>query len=306
MLAAIQHKFVVAILKEFCTAAAELVATKQPANEVHRQLISRHHSHLAEIRSHRSCFCCFLRMPEKVLACGHALCATCIRLFGNRSKTNKYTYAVAECTICGVIQQDAVFHYIPPTAGIRVLSIDGGGIRGIVPLKYLEHLETSMARFNCSIRDHFDYVVGTSTGGLVAMGVFLLQWGAKRAIQEFENTAVGTFGKKRSILSTIINDGKYDPSAIEKAFETACSTPMKMFNPLRTESKVAVTTTEVKRSLARLIANYNGGKRPSTLGVNLKLHSEPFAKVFKATMLSVLSKHAMILQLDKRELPSAR
>lgn len=105
-------------------------------------------------------------------------------------------------------------------------------------------------------------------GGLVAMGVFLLQWGAKKAIQEFENTATGTFSKQRSILSTIINDGKYDPSAIEKAFEKACSTPMKMFNPLRTESKVAVTTTEVKRSLARLIANYNGGKRPPTLGMN--------------------------------------
>jgi hypothetical protein len=90
---------------------------------------------------------------------------------------------------------------------------------------------------------------------------------AKRAIQEFENTATGTFSKQRSTLSTIINDGKYDPSAIEKAFEKACSTPMRMFNPLRTESKVAVTTTEVKRSLARLIANYNGGKRPPTLGM---------------------------------------
>lgn len=108
--------------------------------------------------------------------------------------------------------------------------------------------------------------IGIEPGGLVAMGVFLLQWGANRAIREFENTAAGTFGKQRSILSTIINDGKYDPSAIKRAFEKACSTPLQMFNPLKTERKVAVTTTEVKRSLARLIANYNGGKRPSTLG----------------------------------------
>lgn len=103
-------------------------------------------------------------MPEKVLTCGHALCDTCVRVFSHRSKTNKYTYTVTECTICGVIQRDAVFHYILPTAGIRVLSIDGGGIRGIVPLKYLEHLEKVMSRFSCLIKDHFDYVVGTSTG----------------------------------------------------------------------------------------------------------------------------------------------
>ncbi|PIN11239.1 hypothetical protein CDL12_16165 [Handroanthus impetiginosus] len=59
-----------------------------------------------------------------------------------------------------------------PTYGnfITILSIDGGGVRGIIPATILEFLESQLqeldgedARLAC----YFDIMAGTSTGGLV-------------------------------------------------------------------------------------------------------------------------------------------
>ena len=50
----------------------------------------------------------------------------------------------------------------------RVLSIDGGGIRGIIPALVLAHLEQQIGE-PCSAL--FDLMVGTSTGGMLALGL---------------------------------------------------------------------------------------------------------------------------------------
>jgi patatin-like phospholipase/acyl hydrolase len=55
----------------------------------------------------------------------------------------------------------------PPTAGIRILTVDGGGVRGIVPLKALLQLEEAMNHllgYSGSIQEHFDLAFGTSSG----------------------------------------------------------------------------------------------------------------------------------------------
>ena len=49
-----------------------------------------------------------------------------------------------------------------------VLSIDGGGIRGIIPAMVLHHLETATGH---PAADLFDLMVGTSTGGILALGL---------------------------------------------------------------------------------------------------------------------------------------
>jgi predicted acylesterase/phospholipase RssA len=51
---------------------------------------------------------------------------------------------------------------------LRILAIDGGGIRGILPAMVLSDLER---RTNRPIIDLFDLIVGTSTGGLVALAL---------------------------------------------------------------------------------------------------------------------------------------
>jgi patatin-like phospholipase/acyl hydrolase len=50
----------------------------------------------------------------------------------------------------------------------RILSIDGGGVRGVIPAAALVALERAMGG---RVRDHVDFVAGTSTGALIAGAV---------------------------------------------------------------------------------------------------------------------------------------
>ena len=53
----------------------------------------------------------------------------------------------------------------------RILSIDGGGIRGLIPAQVLTVLETKLQKASgnpdARIADYFDLVAGTSTGGIL-------------------------------------------------------------------------------------------------------------------------------------------
>ncbi|KAH9711824.1 Patatin-like protein 3 [Citrus sinensis] len=55
----------------------------------------------------------------------------------------------------------------PPTYAnlITILSIDGGGIRGIIPGVILAYLESQLQ--DARLADYFDVIAGTSTGGLI-------------------------------------------------------------------------------------------------------------------------------------------
>ena len=61
------------------------------------------------------------------------------------------------------------------TMSFRILSIDGGGIRGIIPALILAELEQRAGR---PVAKMFDLVAGTSTGGILAVG--LTMPGARR------------------------------------------------------------------------------------------------------------------------------
>jgi patatin-like phospholipase/acyl hydrolase len=52
----------------------------------------------------------------------------------------------------------------------RILSIDGGGIKGTFPASFLTGLQESL---QLPITDYFDLIVGTSTGGIIAIGLGL-------------------------------------------------------------------------------------------------------------------------------------
>jgi hypothetical protein len=105
-------------------------------------------------------------MPEKVFDCGHAICNTCVRRFGQESSEGHYDFSMDCCILCGLIQPTlkTTFRLTPPTAGIRVLCVDGGGVRGVIPLTFLQHLEQEIKFLGCNIQDMFDYVCGTSAG----------------------------------------------------------------------------------------------------------------------------------------------
>ncbi|KAJ6296577.1 hypothetical protein OIU78_022317 [Salix suchowensis] len=55
---------------------------------------------------------------------------------------------------------------------ITILSIDGGGVRGIIPSEVLSVLESKLQKLDednkdARIADYFDFIAGTSTGGLM-------------------------------------------------------------------------------------------------------------------------------------------
>ena len=54
-----------------------------------------------------------------------------------------------------------------------ILSIDGGGVRGLIPVRLLETLESRLSQRGVSAPFHqiFDLMAGTSTGGLIAAGL---------------------------------------------------------------------------------------------------------------------------------------
>lgn len=261
---------------------------KNNAIDQHTEMLKSLWPHLSEVKSFQSCLCCLSIRPEKVFQCGHAICNVCVRRFGQRSTLSRHSFQLPNCILCGRLQSfdKATFDLVPPSAGIRVLSIDGGGVRGVIPLVHLDHLDQELRFLGSPVRELFDYVCGTSAGesgidnyvilvtemclgGLVTIGVFLMQWTPKECLGRFKDIALETFksGHDRtssisrrlhSIFHTFLRDHRYNLSPIERAFGTGFETAMKMFNPLRTDTKVAVTATTVRENVPCIHSNYNG------------------------------------------------
>lgn len=52
--------------------------------------------------------------------------------------------------------------------GSRILFLDAGGIRGLIQIEILEQIEKKTGR---KITELFDWIIGTSTGAIVALGL---------------------------------------------------------------------------------------------------------------------------------------
>ena len=60
----------------------------------------------------------------------------------------------------------------PEGSGIRILTLDGGGSRGLVALELMSALEQTTGR---RLKDSFDLVYGTSTGALILFLHFICE-----------------------------------------------------------------------------------------------------------------------------------
>jgi hypothetical protein len=70
----------------------------------------------------------------------------------------------------GTLQRARVKQPWPRGRPFRILSIDGGGIRGVFPAAYLAELERRFLGGK-SVANHFDLIAGTSTGGIIALAL---------------------------------------------------------------------------------------------------------------------------------------
>lgn len=106
----------------------------------------------------------------------------------------------------------------------RVLSIDGGGIRGVIPAKILEHIEAETKK---PISESFDLIIGTSTGGILAAGVAVKRtksskqpkFSATQLVALYENHGNEIFDRsfwKGLTSAKGVFDEKYDAANLEK------------------------------------------------------------------------------------------
>jgi predicted acylesterase/phospholipase RssA len=95
-----------------------------------------------------------------------------------------------------------------------ILSIDGGGIRGIIPASTLVKLEAQLGK---PVRECFDFVAGTSTGALIAAAV-AAGVPAKRILEIYTRRAGEIFTPAKFIANAkrLITGYMYDPANIQK------------------------------------------------------------------------------------------
>lgn len=114
-----------------------------------------------ELKTNQICLSCLRRKPEHVFSCGHSVCETCIKIFGNEMPASEDVYRIEACNLCASGHLTARLK--PTTAGVTILSIDGGGVRGVIPLEFLGLVQEQLGA-GCTIHDVIDIVVGTSSG----------------------------------------------------------------------------------------------------------------------------------------------
>jgi uncharacterized protein len=117
----------------------------------------------------------------------------------------------------------------------RILALDGGGIKGVFAASFLETIEEHTGK---RIAEHFDLISGTSTGGIIALGLGL-GMSAKEITQFYVNDGPRIFDQNNTLdthgwLSRLAaktglgwNSGKqviapkYEPVQLKKALERA-------------------------------------------------------------------------------------
>ena len=152
---------------EFCPLVAFWL--EKLYSEMMDQNLSAAEAHLLNLRrridwkeTKVSTFCpiCARSHPEHSQECGHGLCSDCVRAYSRPSITIEYHFNLDECPLCEHVSK-LVVKQLPPTAGYRAISLDGGGIGGAYTLEALSMLESNLGY---PLQDEFDYTIGTSSG----------------------------------------------------------------------------------------------------------------------------------------------
>ncbi|WOL12885.1 patatin-like protein 2 isoform X1 [Canna indica] len=122
---------------------------------------------------------------------------------------------------------------------VTVLSIDGGGVRGIIPATILAFLEATLqeidGRPDARIADYFDVIAGTSTGGLITAMLAapddnnrplfaaqdIVQFYLDNSPKIFPQKNAGFLNPLSNLVGALVGpryDGKYLHSIIEEGF----------------------------------------------------------------------------------------
>ncbi|KAH6705691.1 phospholipase, partial [Verticillium dahliae] len=107
--------------------------------------VKAYFSHWLRVHSTRVCLSCLSHIPQHGMPCGHVHCDNCVWDYGSPSGKDPWTPLYSKCHLCdGLLPEEAVIRRHPPTAGVGVFCLDGGGVRGIVSLEILKRIQDSI------------------------------------------------------------------------------------------------------------------------------------------------------------------
>jgi patatin-like phospholipase/acyl hydrolase len=153
----------------------------------------------------------------------------------------------------------------------RILSIDGGGIRGVIPATVLTYVEKKTGK---AIGDLFDYLAGTSTGGILALGLAARapdgtpRFTAAQLLELYRNKGATIFSRSvwHAIVAVNNLDGpKYEAGGIESVLRDCFGTLALGDAPART--KVLVPAYDIVSRTPFFFRSYLKAGEPDTRAV---------------------------------------
>ncbi|KAF2465829.1 FabD/lysophospholipase-like protein [Lindgomyces ingoldianus] len=275
-------RFMRLIKRRLCKLESELQVSTGPDAEGgtsgNAQVLQLHERTMAEfykkfesrqrIVSHQACLSCLMSPPDYVLPCAHGLCSDCAYSFGTREDDTTLTL-----TCCPLHQGEGAWPRLwrirlkPEFAGVRILSLDGGGVRGIVELEVLRLLQKQLGD-RLPIQNFFDIIVGTSTGSIIALALGVLGLSVDDCTTKFSELCRTAFTKRktymtlRSKFSAVLFRGSiYRTRPLYDSLRQSLG-DARIFGGAGKKShfydiKVAVTSTDELAKNAIIMANYN-------------------------------------------------
>ncbi|KEY75282.1 hypothetical protein S7711_08625 [Stachybotrys chartarum IBT 7711] len=266
----------------------------KPTAAIHYGNLAQHELEWLEIYSDETCFACLQRRPVGNLPCQHSICVNCAQIFGKPSVHDDSIIIVKRCFLCqSEVPEEAKIKINPPTAGIGVLCVDGGGVKGTIPLAIMKRIQERID-LPIQFQRFFKVAFGVSSGGLIVADLFINGNSIEQSTGRFEALANLAFQEREvlslsrlpqflrfliphltnslqplpyflrffKILTSYFGDGLYPSKNIEQALMQAFGTnktirDISSATATGTLVGLPVATTE-DRPTCRLFTNYNG------------------------------------------------
>ncbi|KAE8371112.1 patatin-like phospholipase [Aspergillus bertholletiae] len=249
---------------------------------------------LCRIRTTQICLYCLLCTAQHSLPCGHTICDKCAQLFGVPTGDVEFQFTITGCLYC-LYRRPLVVDVLPPTMNPTILAIDGGGVRGVIPLEFLLLIQESLGP-SCPFHDLIDLGIGTSSaGGLSILGLLKMGWDIKTCSEKFDRVARQIFHNRRnSLLSKVFRstagresviahlhkwllwflfDGCYDSNIFDSVLKDVYGERTRIFDPqpransvsLFSGTKVGVVAASIaKNTRSFVFGNFNTAENAVT------------------------------------------
>ncbi|CAG8428380.1 unnamed protein product [Penicillium salamii] len=214
--------------------------------ELRKSQLASQSGWICRIRSNKICLYCLFQNAQHVLGCGHTLCDHYAHVFGTPSVGIEYEFTIRGYIYC-LYQRPLIASVLPLTMSPSVLTIDGGGVKGVIPLEFLLLVHEHLHPYR--IQDIVDLALGTSS----------------------------ILGNLSKWIHWLLHDSYYDAKTFDDALKGVFDNNRLMFgssrdNPresLRSNSKVRVVTTSISRETgAFVIGNFNTTGEPGDRAVS--------------------------------------